>query len=207
MQQIAASTIGAECRPASLSGVTKTMLFAPLYLSLVAGTGGIYTAGNIQACFSVPQNNKIIVIRGRHTKGKQILSVSERLVNLREMFGLTMTEVAQIFGVSRPTTYAWLSGSEPKFEAKSRLMDLSTYVEDLRSHGVAQAWVSARQPLEGGPSLIELLKAGADVRSAIASIKHSASLASNRKEVKRDFGPTKKTRRVTISEISVPIST
>lgn len=205
MQQIAASTIGAEYRPAGLNGVTKTMLFAPLYLSLVAGTGGMYTAGNIQACFSVPQNNRIIVIRGRHTKGKQIFSVSEQLVHLREMFGLTMTEIAQIFGVSRPTAYAWLSGSEPKVEVKSRLIDLTTYVEDLRTHGVAQARVLARQPLEGGPSLVELLKSGADARSAIASIKYSATLTSSQRG-KRNFGPAEKAIRVSVDEISVPIS-
>jgi hypothetical protein len=205
MQQIAASTIGAEFRPAGLNGVTKTMLFAPLYLSLVAGTGGMYTAGNIQACFSVPPNDRIFVIRSRHLKEKQIFSVSERLVNLRDMFGLTMTEIAQIFRVSRPTAYAWLSGSEPKLEAKSRLIDLSTYVEDLRSDGVAQARVLARQPLVGGPSLIELLKSGADARSAIASIKQSAALTRGQR-VKRDFGPAEKTIRVSIDEISIPIS-
>ena len=57
-------------------------------------------------------------------------------------------------------------------------------------------------PLEGGPSLVELLKSGADARSAIASIKYSATLTRAAERGKRNFGPAEKAIRVSGSHRS-----
>jgi DNA-binding XRE family transcriptional regulator len=205
MNQIASPKIHAQYRSAQcVNGTVKAALIAPLYVCMISGTGGVYTPTNIQFGLSL-HSNPVVEIRGYHTKRNQLLSVSQQLVGLREMFGLTMTELAQILGVTRPTVYAWLNGSEPKPEIKFRILGLAKYVEELRNVGISQAETLARQPQSDGQSLISLLKSGADPKSAIATIKYSASHTSGLKAVKRDFGPTHKTRRVSLDEISIPI--
>ena len=206
MQQVNGLTGNAEYSSVRCAGGTaKAALIAPLYLCMVAGTGGVYTPTNMRLS-SMVHVNPIVGIRGYHAKRNQLFSVPQQLVGLREMFGLTMTELAQILGVTLPTVYAWLNGSAPKDEIKSRIRLLAKYVEELRSAGILQAESLARQPLADGETLISIFKSGGSADGAIATIRYSAPHASGIKAVKRDFGPTRKARRVSLDEISVPIS-
>jgi DNA-binding XRE family transcriptional regulator len=206
MQQVISSKVSPEYISGKCaSGAVKAVLIAPLYVCMVAGTGGVYTPTNIQLRVNAPSNS-IVEIRGYHTKRNLLFSVPQELVDLRDMFGLTMTDLAQIFGVSRPTVYAWLSGSEPKDEIKSEMRTLAGYVEELRNAGISQAAFLARQPLEGEQSLISIFKSGSDAKNAIATIKYSLMQVNSLKTVKRDFGPSRKTIRVSLGEISVVAS-
>jgi DNA-binding LacI/PurR family transcriptional regulator len=122
------------------------------------------------------------------------------------MFGLNMTELAQILGVSRPTVYSWINGSDPKeLGAKSLISKLSGYVETLRAGGITKSDVLARQPVSEGRSLIDLLKSGKDVTAVVASIKATATNMVGVSRIKRDFGPATKVRRVRADEISAQI--
>lgn len=206
MQQVMSPRINAEYRSIRcVNGTMKAALIAPMYVCMIAGTGGVYTPTNIQLGLTALPNS-VVEIRGYHAKRNLLFSVPQQLIGLREMFGLTMTELAQIFNVTRPTVYAWLNGSEPKEEIKSRICELAKYVQELRNVGIPQAGLLARQPLASGQSLISLFKSGTNAESAIATIKYSAPHASSIKTVKRDFGPIHKTRRVSLDEISVPVS-
>lgn len=188
------------------SETNRTMKLAlPLYLCLIAGTGGVYTPANVQLAWA-NQQNQIVQIRGYRAKRKRIQNVSQHLIQIREMFGLKMTELAQILGVSRPTAYSWINGVDPREpETRTLINSLSRYVEDLRSSGVTNVVRLARQPLSTGESLIDLLKAGKDVGGEIASVKLTAAQALTQVRTKRDFGPASKVRRVRTDEISVPI--
>jgi len=187
------------------SQTAKAAIIAPLYLCMIAGTGGVYTLSSLPLVWA-NQPNQIVQIRGHHPKRSHILSSSQHLIQIREMFGLTMTELAQVLGVSRPTAYSWINGIEPKeSEAKALISKLSRHVETLRSSGIATVDVLARHPLTSGKSLIDLLKSGKDVSTEIASVRFTASQTVGQSKIKRNFGPTLKERRVRTDELSAPI--
>jgi transcriptional regulator with XRE-family HTH domain len=189
----------------SANRAARVALIAPLYVCMIAGTGGVYTPANIQKAW-FDHHNSIILIRGNHTKRHQVLSISQHLAQIRETFGLSMTELAQVLRISRPTAYAWLNGTDPKDEeGKALISRLSNYAESLRSAGITKVEILARQPISAGKSLIDLLKSGNDVSAAIASIKFTADSVSAPSRIKRDFGPVTKVRRVRADEISAPI--
>lgn len=173
---------------------------------MIAGTGGVYTSTNLPLVWAAHQN-QIIQVRGYRTKRSQILCVSQHLIGIREMFGLTMTELALALGVSRPTAYSWINGIEPKEPGAKALIDrLSKHVDALRNFGIAKLDTLARQPLTNGQSLVDILKARKDPANEIFSRKFSVASVLGRSQIKRDFGPTSKVRRVRIDEISVPVA-
>src|SRR3990172_7576619 len=82
---------------------------------------------------------------------------------LRELTGLQIGKLAEIFGVSRPTFYNWLKGTRPRGEHRDRLLFVLQVMEEAGRILGEQRWggglfiapsaTSARVPLE-------LLKAG-----------------------------------------------
>jgi DNA-binding transcriptional regulator YiaG len=183
----------------------KAALIAPLYLCMVAGTGGVYTPTNFQKVW-INHQNSIFLVRGNHTKRQYAYSLSQRLVQIREMFGLSMTELSQVLRVTRPTAYSWINGTDPKDGGAKALIDkLSSHVETLRSGGFTKIGVIARQPISDGRSLIDLLKGGRDATAAVNSIRFTATNVVTPSRVKRDFGPAAKVRRVRTDEISSPV--
>ena len=137
MQQELYPTIRTSYRSQSpgIAGVAMMALIAPLYLTMVAGTGGAYTAANLPFALNQHQN-QIFEIRGLHAKRSQLLTVSQHLSNVRGILGLKMSEVSQIFGVTRPAAYAWINGVEPKPEVRARILHISRLAEELRSAGI-----------------------------------------------------------------------
>ncbi len=187
-----------------ISGGTKIALIAPLYLCMIAGSGGVYTPVNLPIVFAT-HPNPIFDIRGYHNKRNQLLTISQHLISIREMFGLRMSELSKIFGVSRPAAYAWINGIEPKTEIRARICKLSKIVEELRFAGINRAEILARQPIRNGQSLINLLESGGDVQGVIAEIKLTSMRTIKHTGVRREFGPSLRKRRVRVDSISTPI--
>lgn len=52
-------------------------------------------------------------------------NAGETLKVVREAFGFNVTEVSEIFGVSRPTVYKWLKGGDVKREVYSKMQALA----------------------------------------------------------------------------------
>ncbi len=185
--------------------VLPIALIAPLYLCMIPGTGGAYTSANLYQ-FLDSHPNQIIDIRGNHSRRNQILSIAQIVSTIREIFGLTMSEIAEIFGVTRQAAYAWLNGVEPKADVRTRILGLGQHVETLKQAGIVKASQWTRLPQSDGRSLIDLLKSGSDVSEAIASIRSSSAQLINQQPTKRTFGPPLKKKIVKLDEISVPIS-
>ena len=85
-------------RPMGFQTTSSAVLIAPLCL-VMAGTAGTYSPLAIAqlADFSpIP----IIRVVGRNSD-QRIRSVVESLLRVRDVFGLKMSELAEVFGVSR----------------------------------------------------------------------------------------------------------
>ena len=181
---------------------SKLGLIVPLYISMIAGTGGLSATPNVLYAATTYRNPIIREIRGHHSNRDHILSFAQRLSIIREMFGLRMSEVAQIFGVSRPAAYAWLNGSEPRADTRIRILRLSRAAEELKTAGIENIRQYVRQPTASGQSLIDLLQSGADVSTTVSLIKASLLTSLQSLGTKPEFGPPTRKRVVGLDEIS-----
>jgi transcriptional regulator with XRE-family HTH domain len=142
--------------------------------ALVAGTGGIFDVDNTA---KVPYLTNCSIVRLKVAEGEEVspvrdaLSIAERLQHLRDVLGLKMSELADIFGVSRQAAYAWLSGTIPKGEIVKKIWTFSNDVEKLRRAGVSRPELFTHRPvLQDGRSLFDLLVDGSPLDKAIAVI-------------------------------------
>jgi hypothetical protein len=197
----------ADDRPTELglATVTKLSAIVPLYIAMIAGTGGVYANTNLSYAASI-YDNRMIEIRGHQAKREQLMSVAQQVSTIRDALGLKMSELAQFFDVTRPTAYAWLNGSDPKPEVRVRIHRLSRVVDELRSAGIERIDRYARLPLNNGQSLIDVLRSGADTQASVAAVKRTALKASDASLVERGIGPHSRKKIVRLDEISAPIN-
>jgi len=134
-------------------------------------------------------------------------STAQLLSTIRDVFALKMSEVAQVFGVSRRAAYDWLEGVTPKAETVTRIYTLSRYAEELRAAEVTNIEHYLHRPVVSGRSLLDLLKAGENIETAIAIIKRTAlEEAANRKGLGRRTSDTNTASVDGFDEVSTPIS-
>jgi len=134
-------------------------------------------------------------------------STAQLLLNIRDIFTLRMSELAQIFGVSRRAAYDWLEGAEPKPDTVARIYVLNKYAEELKAAGIAQIEHFVRRPVVSGRSLLDLLKSGESIEAAIDVIKRAASEeAKNRRQLGQRISETNTTSVDGFDEVSTPVS-
>ena len=180
---------------------SKLRLILPLSAALIAGTGGVYGAANVSYAASIVQN-PIIVVRGHQPRREYLMSVAQQVMMIRDLLGLKMSEIAQIFGVTRPTAYAWLDGSEPKPDIKSKIHRVRRLVDDLRSVGIVRIDLFARLPLASGKSLVDSLRAGSGIEDAAAAVKRTAHQQEIARSANIERGRGNRKRLVSLDEIS-----
>jgi hypothetical protein len=134
-------------------------------------------------------------------------STAQLLSTIRDVFALKMSEVAQIFGVSRRAAYDWLEGVTPKPETTARIYALSRYAEGVKASGLSNIEHYIHRPVIAGRSLLDLLRSGENIEEAIAIIKRTASEESNnRKQLGRRTSETITASVDGFDEVSTPIS-
>ncbi len=113
-------------------------------------------------------------------------STANSLAQIRDVFGLKMSELSQIFGVSRRAAYDWLEGAIPKPEITAKIYQLTTLATRFSNAGVPNVRHFIHRPILGERTLFELLKAGENLDRAIEIVRVTAiEEASARKPVGR----------------------
>ena len=151
-----------------------------LYGALVAGTGGLFASTN---AVHVEDWTKwpIIQVRSSSSVTKKeedvsVPSVVDHLRLVRDGFGLKMSELAQLFGVSRQAAYGWFNGTLPRPEIVTRIWKLSRSAEELRISGIRDVGQFIHRPLlENGDSLHTVIMSGRQLDEAIAVVKNLGS--------------------------------
>jgi DNA-binding XRE family transcriptional regulator len=165
---------------------------ATLYGSLIAGTGGIFAANNAALIprWTDKPAIEILVTNELQSHDYQTLSIAQAINQIRDGFGLKMSEVAQIFGVSRQASYLWLEGSMPKIEIANRIWKLSDIAKQLREAGLQRPEHFVHRPLSyNGKSLFQLLVKGEPVEQAVSVIKRMVLNEADLKKVQRVGAP------------------
>lgn len=137
--------------------VVAVALAPGVFSSLMApGSGGMDTVDTLSSRHYLFEGSAAPVTL-TYVKAR---SSEERIVYLRQVLGLSITDLAELLGVTRPTVYAWMKGGEMKEEHAHRLGELSSVAEELESAGVAGLAKLAKRKLSTGVSLFDLVKAG-----------------------------------------------
>ena len=107
--------------------------------------------------------------------GEAVIDPKERLLTIRLAFGFSMSQLAQVMRVSRPTLYSWEKGhSQPRQDKDERLSII---------HRLALFWIDnggwplggrAKLKIAGRPSLLDLMSQSRlseeDVRNALLGL-------------------------------------
>jgi DNA-binding XRE family transcriptional regulator len=133
------------------------------------------------------------------------MSIAQQVTMVRDALGLKMSELAQMFGVTRPSAYAWLKGSEPKPEIKIRIYKARRLVDDLHGAGIKRIDLYARLPLASGQSLLDSLLSGTDLEGQVSAIKRTVLQPVPAVPADIERGRANRKRVVGLDEISTSI--
>jgi hypothetical protein len=184
-------------------GLLQVALISLSVPSLTSGTASAYP---VEVLRKIEDVSRLMVPRQGRREITSLRSVKEEVELIRSVFGLNMSEVAQLFNISRPAAYAWLDGALPKAEAMARLTRIADQAQDAKSAGVTRMAHFVRRPQKDGRSLFQLLKEGADIQDALAAIRKTAEEEeAGRKVSASRKASTKKGDPAGIDEVATPI--
>ena len=167
-----------------------------LYAGVMAGTAGAFTSVNIPVLNAISARP---VIEVRSAMIRKTASLHGILDIIRSTFGLTMTELAAIFDVSRPTAYAWLSGATPKGEVLDRIWQVHGLARHVADLNLGRTSLLKRRPLSAGRNLLQALTAG---QSADAILEELQTVARLGNETRGQRGRVPRTRVYNAEDIS-----
>jgi transcriptional regulator with XRE-family HTH domain len=206
MKQVAYRLTGSE--PVQTATSKPICVLALTLTALASGTAGAYK--NEGSLLERIQSIRVpIDISGRQARDEITYAYShaQLLSNIRDAFGLKMSEVAQIFGVSRRAAYDWLAGAVPRPDIVARIYKLNKQADELHAAGIPSVAHFTHRPVLGGRSLLEVLKSGEEIEAAVAIIRRTAAEeAQNRKQLGRRTSASDTAIIDGFDEVSTPIS-
>lgn len=134
--------------------------------ALLAGTGGVMTAGSI----AERDQRGYRLVHFEYPAGKSptknrlhgVRNAAENLARLKVVFDPSVTDLASLFGVSRQTIYNWQAGLPLAEENEDRLERLVRASDIIARHGLAKNHSVLRRPLADGKGFFALIRDGHD---------------------------------------------
>ena len=103
-----------------------------------------------------------------------MLSPQQRLQALKAALELTITDMAELFDVTRPSIYAWLKGQEPRPDNLSRLGEFEDAADRVITLGIPRISKLLKRPLRSGRSFFSLMKMGGALDAALRELADAA---------------------------------
>lgn len=137
-----------------------------LLFACLAGTGGqadTHYWSNRQVGYQPPA---IQVYPRSAAVTVHAVTPTDQLNMIRETLKPAMTDLADVFGVSRQALYSWANGEkQPSEENAAKLEDLAQAVERLASAGLSGSQVGKRKVADG-KTLLQVAQAGGSASQA-----------------------------------------
>jgi len=149
--------------------VRKGLAFAGMFC-VASGTGASVTDENFIELNTWSYNDSIEIHGLESSAAIGHESSAQRLAFIRDNSGLSLTSIAIIFGVSRPTVYGWIKGSEPKANLLSKIGMLSNSIKRLVHIDAKSLAKLIMRPIFNGESFGDKIKKGVEVDSYIQDI-------------------------------------
>ena len=181
-------------------------LFAPL-LVMTAGTGGTMTVHNAAELsrWTPYSITPLIQVEPLAPKKIDVRSPAEHVANIRDGFAISMSDLATILGITRPTAYAWLKGDEPKPEAIERIQRLSSIADRVKQMNISRLDKLVHRPLSDGRSLFDVLQTDADPTEVLASLQTINYKEAQTRRESKGSGKHLRSLDAVLGESSVPI--
>jgi transcriptional regulator with XRE-family HTH domain len=97
-------------------------------------------------------------------------SIGSRLRSARAVLGLSVSDLASVFGISRQAVYKWLAGGSISNLNQGKLEDLFGAVGALLPFSESGTWTLGRRRDHEGQTLVQALKSGRTARLWAAEI-------------------------------------
>ena len=122
-------------------------------------------------------------------------SAGGHIDNIRGVFKPTVTDLADLFGVSRQTIYKWQMGkATPTADKLGRIRRLSRAADEFLQAGVSWAKDMHKMKAFAGRSLLDLFKSGEDAPEHTAAlIAEAKAMESARLRLRRALANSKST--------------
>ncbi|WP_199306314.1 hypothetical protein [Coleofasciculus sp. FACHB-T130] len=176
---------------------------APIWI-WTSGTGGVMTPHGTPKVLNQYYDPRIHV---EPCRAKQIdtRSPAEHVANIRDVFAISMSDLASVLGVTRPTVYAWLAGQEPKGEAVIRIQQLSRAADKFHQANIIRLDKLVNRPILNGRSLLDILRTDEDPVEALATIKAIADKEAQTRREPKSVGKHLRSLDDVLGESSVAI--
>lgn len=185
---------------------TGIKLLAPL-LTSTAGTGGLMTVRSFVDCNRLYYSslNKPTYNARSTNENIDTRSPAVHVANIRDIFAVSMSDLAAILGITRPTAYAWLKGDEPKPEAVPKIQRLSNIADRVKAMNIDRMDKLIHRPILNGESLFDLLKTDKDPSNLLQSLKEISEREAKTRLESKSSGKHLRSLDEVSSESGVPI--
>ena len=98
---------------------------------------------------------------------------ADQLAYVRAELGVSVTDLAELLDVARPTVYSWMQGTEPReehLEHLERLRRLERQVRDVEVYNLSGLSRLLMRPLVTGNTLLDLLNAEQPIGAAMEEL-------------------------------------
>jgi len=182
-------------------GVAAAVL--PLLL-LAPGSGGAMTSRNANQLNRWVHNP---IINIEHSIGQKIdvRSPADQVSAIRTTYGLNMSELASLLGVTRPTVYAWLNGQEPKPDSLVHIRRLVNAIHEINELKVPRIDKLIRRPVFEGRSLLDKIKTNDDIFEALATLRTVAQKEATSRLKQKGSGRSRRSIDEAGADLSTPV--
>jgi|GEM_PF-1618371 len=149
-----------EARRTGLSQVTAATLF------VILGAGAADAAPHLK---HFGTGSTLQMAQGAERTVQQA-GLSVELRTIKDALRLSVSELAQLFGVQRPSIYSWQDGKPTKESNAKRLREIARALEPQLSLLDAQVGRIAHRAIDGRATLLQKLAAGADAEPVISKL-------------------------------------
>lgn len=131
----------------------------------VAGTFGLLLPAYVQASSATSSwsINQIEVDDSRTAAESAASTTAEDIAHIRQVTKISVTELAQVCGVSRQAVHEWIKGGSLSTRSAERISELAQAVDIILASGVDASPQTLRRKASGGMSILDAVQAGGKV--------------------------------------------
>lgn len=129
-------------------------------LGLAVGTGGVVTVPTIAELARNMQSTSVVwqCLTPARRSGEEALTPAEQVLTIQQTLSLTLSDLASVLKVSRPTIYKWLRREAlPHAQNVARIGEIFKAMKRWRTYSDGRPREHVRAPIVGGESVVDLL--------------------------------------------------
>lgn len=160
------------------TAVSSTCVFG----LLLAGTGGGFDATHPEQWRGLVQNRSPISVQSCHTPDISVdmRSAKEHLEHIRSILNPSVSELAELSGITRQAVYKWLSGTaQPEPSKLTTIIKLSKIADLCNDSGIQRTNVLLHMKNASGESLLDILKMDKPYQEHLQALLTEARLMEN----------------------------